>query len=76
MVRDESKKVMELDPFMDLAIPPELEENIQRHRENLMRLVVSLRSAGVDEIQIEESVSVIVASYKAELIRSIKQLVR
>lgn len=64
------------DPFRDLEIPPELEKNIQRHREHLMLLVLSLRSAGVDEAQIETSVSVIVASYKEELIRSMKGMLR
>lgn len=67
---------MNQDPFGELEIPAELEENIQRHREHLMRLVLSLRSAGVDEAQIEESVSVIVASYKDELLRLMKRIVR
>lgn len=64
------------DPLQYLEIPPELEINIQRHRENLARLVVSLRRAGISEAQIEESVAVIVASYKEELIASIKALAR
>ena len=64
------------DLFRDLEIPPELEESLQRHRENLARLVMSLRSAGVKDAQIEESVSVIVASYKDELIGAMKRMVR
>lgn len=64
------------DPFGDLEIPPELEESIQRHREHLSRLVMSLRSAGISEAQIDESVSVIVNSYKEELIRAMKRMVR
>lgn len=64
------------DPFSDLEIPAELEESLQRHRQNLHRLVTSLRSAGVDETQIEQSVSVIVDSYKEELIRAMKRMMR
>ena len=64
------------DPFDGLAIPAELEDSLQRHRENLARLVVTLRSAGLSEEQIEESVSVIVASYKSELLRTIKSMMR
>jgi hypothetical protein len=37
---------------------------------------MSLRSAGVKDAQIEESVSVIVASYKDELIGAMKRMVR
>jgi hypothetical protein len=67
---------LERDPFGDIDIPAELEESLQRHREHLARLVMSLRSAGVSDAQIEESVSVIVASYKDELIRTMKRMVR
>ena len=63
------------DPFHDLDIPVELEESLQRHREHLARLVITLRSAGVDDAQIEESVSVIVASYKDELVRAMKRMI-
>lgn len=64
------------DPFSNLQIPPELEASLQRHREHLAQLVTTLRSAGVDEAQIEESVSVIVASYKDELTHAMKRLMR
>ena len=64
------------DMFRDLEIPAELEESLLRHRENLARLVMSLRSAGVKDAQIEESVSIIVVSYKDELIRAMKRLMR
>jgi hypothetical protein len=67
---------VEVDPFHGMEIPAELEHSLQRHREHLARLVMSLRSAGVNEAQIEESISVMVASYKDELIRTIKRMVR
>jgi hypothetical protein len=62
--------------YSDLAVPAELEEGLQRHRKHLSRLVVTLRCAGMDDTQIEESVAAIVASYKEELIRTMKQMVR
>jgi hypothetical protein len=67
---------MTSDPFADLQIPESLQESMQRHRENLARLVTNLKSMGLAESQIEESVSVIVQSYKEELTRAIKMLVR
>lgn len=63
------------DPLQGLTIPPELGGNLQRHREHLRGLVSTLRSAGMKQEQIEDSVSVIADSYKAELIRTIKELV-
>jgi hypothetical protein len=64
------------DPFAGIEVPPELEVSIQRHRANLVQFILSLQSAGVSEDQIEESVTVIVRSYKEELIRTLKTLVR
>ena len=64
------------DPFADLVIPAPLQESLERHRENLATLVANLQSAGVHEAQIEASVSVIVDSYKQELLRAIRAMVR
>ncbi len=64
------------DPFGDLEIPAELQSSLDRHRQNLARLIVSLKSAGLSEEQIESSVSVVVASYKDELTRAIKMMMR
>jgi hypothetical protein len=64
------------DPFGDLEIPEALQSSLDRHRENLARLIVSLQSAGIGEEQIETSVSVVVASYKEELTRAIKMMMR
>ncbi len=64
------------DPFAGMEIPDALHESIERHRANLFRLITSLQSAGVSDEQIETSVSVIVASYKEELLRAIKTMVR
>ncbi len=64
------------DPLGKLDIPPELEPSLERHRQNLARLVMSLRSAGVDDTQIEESVTVAVASYRDELVHAMKRMAR
>ncbi len=65
------------EPFGELiGIPPELEVSFRRHREHLMELVSNLRSAGIDEGHIEESVSLIIASYKEELVHTLKALKR
>lgn len=66
---------IQIDPFAELDVPEALQESLARHRENLARFVASLRSAGLNEAQIEVSVSVMVDSYKQELIRTIKGLV-
>lgn len=67
--------VLTKDPFAGIEIPEQLQESLQRHRENLARLVASLQSVGVSEAQIEASISVIVDSYKEELLRAIKVMV-
>ena len=64
------------DPFSGLEIPEPLQESMQRHRDNLARLVINLQSLGLSEPQIESSVSAVVDSYKEELLRAIKVLVR
>lgn len=71
-----SGDLLSQNPFADLDIPPELEESITRHRVHLAQLVQSMKIAGVSETQIEESVSVLIASYKEELMRAIKSMVR
>jgi hypothetical protein len=65
-----------MDPFHDLDIPVELVASLQRHREHLAKLAVNLRAAGVGQEQIEQSISVLIASYKAELTAAMKRMVR
>jgi hypothetical protein len=67
---------LEPDPFADLEIPEALQSSLERHRRNLAGLIVNLQSVGVSEEQIEASVSVIVASYKDELVRAIRMMMR
>jgi excinuclease UvrABC helicase subunit UvrB len=68
--------LMHNDPFADLEIPEILQESLQRHRENLAKLVLNLHSAGLRESEIEASVVVIVDSYKQELLRAVRALVQ
>lgn len=64
------------DPFADIEIPDALQDSLEKHRGNLLRLIENLRTAGLSEAQIETSVSVMVESYKTELLRAIKTMVR
>jgi len=64
------------DPYAGLEIPEELQASMERHRANVLNLVKNLQSAGISEAQIEASVSVIVASYREELLRAIKSMMR
>jgi dihydroxyacid dehydratase/phosphogluconate dehydratase len=64
------------DPFDGLDVPDALQESLDRHRGNLAKLISTLHSAGVSDDQIEFSVSTIVFSYKQELLRAIKAMVR
>ncbi len=64
------------DPFADLEVPEALQVSMERHRANLAQLVRNLHSAGVSEEQIEASVSMLVESYRQELIRAIRMMMR
>lgn len=66
----------ERDPFANMEIPDALRDSLQRHREHLAKLVANLKAVGLSEVQIEESVSVMVSSYKEELLRAIKAMMR
>jgi hypothetical protein len=72
----DAERLLQQDNFGDVDVPPELQESLQRHRDNLIRLITSLRSAGISDEQIETSVNVIVSSYKEELLLAIKTMVR
>ncbi len=62
------------DAFADLEVPPPLDESIARHRRHVAELVRTMKTAGVSDEQIEESVSVLIAAYKAELIEAIRRM--
>lgn len=57
-----------------LEIPHELRASVARHQENLLRLMASLRAAGMDEAQIEAALTTLIDSYKRELREAIRAL--
>jgi hypothetical protein len=59
-----------------MQVPEALQASLLRHRENLAGLIRNLQSAGISEEQIEASISVIVASYRDELLRAVKSMMR
>jgi hypothetical protein len=63
-------------PFADLEVPVALQDSLERHREDLAQLVRNLKSAGVSEEQIDTSVTVLVESYRQELLRAIRLMMR
>ena len=62
------------DPFAGIDIPRPLQASLRRHREHLARLIANLQSVGLDEASIEASVTVIVESYKTELLGAIRSM--
>jgi hypothetical protein len=73
---ERSTLVIGADPFAEFEVPEALQASLERHRQNLAELVRNLHSAGVSEPQIETSVTVIVESYRQELLRAIRSMVR
>ena len=72
----EGKSVAATDPKNEQdAIPPELQESVQRHQRHLSSLVESLRAAGVDEAVIEMSVYQLLDSYRDELTAAMRAVV-
>lgn len=55
-------------------LPETLQASVQRHRAHLAALVQSLRSAGLPEDMIDESVRQLVDSYGAELAAALRAL--
>jgi hypothetical protein len=57
-----------------ISVPESLRPSLERHQANLVRLVESLRAAGMDEAKIEAAVTTLIDSYKTELLAAIKAL--
>ena len=62
--------------YDDVDIPVELKGSVVRHKQHLAALVLSLRSAGLDEALIEASVHQLMSAYESELMTAIKALMR
>lgn len=57
-----------------ITIPPILEESVRRHQANLARLATNLQSAGLSLVQVEESINVLVETYRAELMSAVRAI--
>ena len=69
-------QLLQSDPFAGLDVPPQLEDSIARHRQHLAELVHTMKTAGISEQQIEQSVTVLIDSYKTELLAAIRSITR
>jgi hypothetical protein len=71
-------RIDELEPRPTLAepleIPVELHPSVMRHQSHLAALVASLRSAGLQEDMVENSVRGLVDSYAVELTAAIRAM--
>jgi hypothetical protein len=60
-------------PF-EASIPPALWTAVERHQANLAQLVQSLRQAGIGPREVEAAVTIVIDSYKCELLEAIRTL--
>lgn len=60
--------------LLSLTVPDVLRPSLERHRANLERLIGNLHAAGMNEAQIESAVTMLVDTYRAELLAAIKAL--
>jgi len=58
------------------ALPPALQQNLERHRQNLRALSDSLRGAGLDERTVANSLDTMIRSYRAELAMTFEDLLK
>lgn len=63
---------MMLDDRYDLDMPEQLRAVAARHEQHVTKLVVQLRSFGMEEEAIQRSVDELIESYRAELVSAIK----
>lgn len=60
-----------IDLTQGMEIPPLLQANVQRHQSNLARLTGNLYSAGLSAAQVEESINMLVETYRTELVNAV-----
>jgi hypothetical protein len=58
--------------YLDLKLPPRLRDAVRRHHDNLAQLVLTLRSAGLDETAIRGNVDALVDHYRSELVSAVQ----
>jgi hypothetical protein len=57
-----------------LELPQELQASIERHRKNISNLAASLLAGGYDIDQVRATISVVLDSFKDELLRTVMAL--
>lgn len=57
-----------------MYIPEQLRAAAARHKQHVSQLVSQLRSFGMTEEAIEQSVDELISAYRAELVKAIKAL--
>lgn len=60
--------------YLDIRVPAQLGDLVQRHYEHLARLAWALHKAGVEEAHIKLSVDQLVDQYRAELVEAITHM--
>lgn len=55
-----------------LEIPLTLRATVQRHQANFAGLVCNLHSAGISAVQIEESINMLLETYRAVLVSALR----
>lgn len=63
-----------LDYRYDCEMPEQLRAVALRHEQHITKLVVQLRSLGMEEEVIQRSVDELISSYRGELVDAIKAL--
>lgn len=61
-----------LDDRYDIDIPEPLRAVAARHEQHITKLIVQLRSFGMEEDAIQRSVDELIESYRGELVEAIK----
>ena len=65
-----------LGPFYNLDLPDELKAVASLHQQHVADLTNTLRSAGLNDQQIEHKVDQVLASYRCELVEAMKAFKR
>lgn len=63
-----------IETLSDFDVPEQLLELVDRHKQHLIELVTKLRTVGIDEIAIEETVDQLIANYRVQLLEAAKAL--
>jgi hypothetical protein len=57
-----------------IDIPPALQASVRRHQENLAQLAKNLQKMGLSLEKVEESINMLVETYRSELLGAVRAL--